>query len=183
MQRPVLLIRARDLQLVTALLVDLAQKHVEDFESLWRSSLQAFAQEDKYWDWLFKKRLSLSNENFESYALECDGKTQGLMTVETQRHRSQVLPGERIVYIVALATAPWNRRSIRQPPEFKAVGTALLLYARQRSVELGYAGRVGLHALPEAERFYERQNMANYGADEEQENLTYFEYPPLQRFL
>lgn len=31
------------------------------------------------------------------------------------------------------------------------MGLTLLLFARQRSLELGYGGRVGLHALPECE--------------------------------
>jgi hypothetical protein len=46
-----------------------------------------------------------------------------------------------------------------------------LRYARLRSVELGYGGRIGLHSLPTAERFYENQNMLNLGIDEEYENL------------
>jgi hypothetical protein len=37
---------------------------------------------------------------------------------------------------------------IEQPPWLKRVGTLLLLFARQRSLELGYGGRVGLHSLP-----------------------------------
>lgn len=56
-----------------------------------------------------------------------------------------------------------------------------LLQARQRSMELGYEGRVGLHALPGAESFYDDQNMADYGPDPDQENLTYFEYSRFQR--
>lgn len=183
MQQPFLLIRGRKSDFVTANLVDLAQKHVEDFELLWREQLQTFTQSDKYWDWWFKKRVSISRDNYESYAIECEEKTQGLMTLETQWHRSQVSPNQRIVYVFALAAAPWNRITIQQPPEFKGVGTALLLFARQRSVELGYSGRVGLHALPDAESFYESRGMLNYGADEEKENLTYFEYPSLRSRL
>lgn len=66
MQQPFLLIRGRKSDFVTANLVDLAQKHVEDFELLWREQLQTFTQSDKYWDWWFKKRVSISRDNYES---------------------------------------------------------------------------------------------------------------------
>jgi hypothetical protein len=41
-----------------------------------------------------------------------------------------------------------NRQLIQRPPKLKGVGTALLVFARTRSMELGYKGRVGLHSLP-----------------------------------
>lgn len=46
---------------------------------------------------------------------------------------------------------------------------------------LGYEGRVGLHSLQGAERFYENQGMFNYGAEEDYDNLTYFEYGALRQ--
>jgi hypothetical protein len=156
-QLPVNLVSGRDGQVVKATLLSLAQNHVADFESLWSEQLQEFSQEDKYWDWAFKERWASSNANYECYAIEYNGQTQGLMMVETQWHPSQFYPGKRLLYIEALSVAPWNRRRIHQPPRFKAVGSALLAFSRLRSVELGYEGRVGLHALPDAEGFYERK--------------------------
>jgi hypothetical protein len=180
-QRRILLARGRDNQRVETLLVELAQKHLDDFESHWRPVLELAGAEDKFWDWVVKKRISLSSDNFESYAIEYEGMTQGLMAIETQWHRSQVNRRHQVVYVQAIASAPWNRGAIRRPPELRGVGTALLLLARQRSLELGYEGRVGLHALPGAESFYDDQNMADYGPDPDQENLTYFEYSRFQR--
>jgi hypothetical protein len=81
-----------------------------------------------------------------------------------------------VVYIEALASAPWNRKTIQKPPELKGVGTVLLNFARFRSLNLGYEGRVALHALPGAERFYDSRNMMNFGADADKEDLIYFEY-------
>ena len=141
------------------LLLDLAQKHVSDFQSLWQVQLQQFSQEDKYWDWAFKERLAIHDANYECYAIEHDNTTQGLMMLETQWHTSQFYPGQRLVQVAALSVAPWNRQLIQRPPRFKAVGSALLNFSRFRSVELGYEGRVGLYALPSAEGFYERKNM------------------------
>jgi hypothetical protein len=56
----------------------------------------------------------------------------------------------------------------------------LLLLARQRSVELGYGGRVGLHSLPGSEAFYRRNNVPDYGPDPAKDGLVYFEYAALR---
>jgi hypothetical protein len=181
LQRSVQLIRGIDNQVVEAVLLDLAQNHIDDFENLWKEQLRVYGQEDKYWDWLFKKRISLSRDNYESYAIEYEGRTQGLLWIETQHHRSQIEEGQRLVYIEALASAPSNRRGIQRPPELKGVGTLLLNFARFRSLDLGYEGRVALHALPGAERFYDSRNMMNFGADSDKEDLIYFEYGRLRR--
>jgi hypothetical protein len=140
-----------------------------------------FKQEDKYWDWRFKLRYIASQDNREGYAIECENQTQGLMMIETQMHGSRFNIGKKLVYVDGIAAAPTNRIQIQCPPQFKGVGTALLSFARIRSIELGYEGRVGLHSLLSAEGFYEKQNMSNYGKEEEYENLTYFEYGTLRR--
>ena len=108
------------------------------------------------------------------------------MALETQQHRSVLAPGEPLVYVARLSAAPWNRRQVQDPPIFKRVGTLLLRFSRIRSLALGYKGRVGLYALPNAEGFYERHNMTrfDFSADvyvDEDEPLAYFEYPPYRR--
>lgn len=176
--------RGVDNQTVPATLLSLTSKHVEDFSLQWRSPLVLASQEDKYWDWHFKQRLSDTRDNYEAYAVECEGETQGLMAIETQQHRSQFFPGQPLVYVVMLSAAPWNRRLIQSPPRFKSVGRTLLQYSRARSLQLGYAGCVGLHSLPDAEGFYEHLNMMRLDPDlddvidTDDELLTYFEYPP-----
>ena len=186
-QLPVSLVQGNNQQTVAALLLDLELRHVADFQSLWQAQLRQFSQEDKYWDWAFKEQLTLRDANYEGYIVEYDGRTQGMMMLETQWHASQFDPGKRLVYIAALSVAPWNRRQIQNPPRFKTVGSALLNFSRLRSLELGYEGRVGLNALPGAEGFYERKNMMRFEPDPndlmntDDETLTYFEYPPLNR--
>jgi hypothetical protein len=69
---------------------------------------------------------------------------------------------------------------IEDPPYFVGIGRALLAFARQRSADLGYGGRVGLHSLLESEAFYHRQGMPDYGADPDKDGLVYFEYGTLQ---
>ncbi len=163
-------------------IVELAQNHVDDFINLWLNQLRVVETDDKFWDWLFKLDFISRNEEYEGYALEAEGCTQGLMQIETQRHKSQV-SGQQLVYIEYLTSAPWNRKEIQRPPRFRGVGANLLRYARIRSVELGYGGRVGLHSLPRSERFYDNQLMTNYGIDGEKDDLVYFEYGLLRRQL
>jgi hypothetical protein len=161
---------------VPAYLVEFKPKHAEEFESLWKELLLEFTQEDKYWDWMFKLRYVANNDNLEIYAIECENQTQGLMQIETQMHGSQIDRGKRLIYIDGIATAPWNRLEIQNPPRFKGIGSILLNFARLRSFDLGYGGRVGLHSLPGAEGFYNKKNMYDLGADEDYDNLVYFEH-------
>ncbi|UBF27475.1 GNAT family N-acetyltransferase [Kovacikia minuta CCNUW1] len=158
------------------ILTKLSQKHLDDFETFWKARLQCSTQEDQFWNWELKNRVYLSEAIYEGYAIECEGITQGLMLLATGGHRSRFEPDRRIVYVHSLATAPWNRPSLQAPITYRLVGSVMLRFAQYRSEELGYGGLVGLHALQEAEAFYQRMNMINCGADEAKENLTYFEW-------
>ncbi|MGJ5673424.1 MAG: GNAT family N-acetyltransferase [Nostochopsis sp.] len=175
------LIRGIDNLPIEGNIVELAPKHVDDFANLWLEQLRECETEDKEWDWLFKLDFINRNSEFEGYALEAEDITQGLMKIETQRHGSHEVYGQKLVYVEFLASAPWNRKAIQRPPRFRGVGTNLLRYARLRSVQLGYGGRVGLHSLPGSVRFYDNQLMDNFGPDEDKEDLIYFEYGLLRR--
>jgi hypothetical protein len=183
MERAIELFRGLDGTAVMATVCPIAQQHIDDYESLWREVLRAYGQDDRFWSWEFKERVFLSRDNYEGYAVEVAGRTEGLMMIETQNHRAQLVPGRRLVYVESIATAPWNRRMIRRPPELRNIGSELLLSARLRSVELGYSGRVGLHSFPAVERFYETQNMIRVEPElddyleADEPELAYFEYP------
>ncbi|MGD1861599.1 MAG: hypothetical protein ACFB0E_16730 [Leptolyngbyaceae cyanobacterium] len=180
MRLPIQLIRGEDNRLVDAVLTNLAETHLSDFDTLWKPMLRQVAAEDKFWDWVVKKRISISSDNFESYAIEYERVAQGLITLETQWHRSWIDRSQRLVYVEALSSAPWNRVLIQQPPTFRGVGTLLLNFARQRSLQLGYGGRIGLHSLPGARRFYDMKNMMEFGSDPDKDDLVYFEYGQLR---
>lgn len=153
-------------------------KHLDDFRTVWKEQLKTSADEDRYWDWNQKQRIYLAGgiDTYEGYAIECEGLTQGMMILQLRGYRSQIEPSRRLVYIHSLATAPWNRLSNPDPNGFRAVGSALLRFARFRSEELGYGGLVGLHSLPAAEMFYRKMGMIDGGADAEKDNMTYFEW-------
>lgn len=170
------IIREQDDQAVTALLVTLAEDHLNDFATFWKARLCTSEQEDRFWDWELKQRVYLTSAHYEGYAIEYEQRAQGLMLLETGGHRSQFEPNRRLVYVHSLASAPWNRPSLQSPVAFRAIGRTLLQFARFRSEELGYDGLVGLHALTGSEGFYRTMGMIDCGADETKENLTYFEW-------
>lgn len=169
------LVRGIDSQLVDALLLPLSATHLSDVENRWQDRLRASKAEDALWDWRRKERLYGQDAGVETYAIECSGVTQGLIMFDALGHRSAFEPGRRIIYVDYLATAPWNRSSIQNPPEYRTVGRTLLVFARYRSEELGYDGLVGLHSLPSAEPFYERNGMIDCGIDASNE-MRYFEW-------
>jgi len=175
MQRPVQLLSGAG-EIVSGILCAMRDRHLQDYETVWQDVLLATEQPDRYWSWDYKFRRGERDVSCEAYAIEVDSLAQGLMLIETQWHRSHLPQRYPLVYVEALAAAPWNRRQLEDPPYLRGVGGTLLLFARQRSLELGFGGRVGLHALPGSEAFYHRKQMPEYDADPEKEGLVYFEY-------
>ncbi|MFO7904958.1 MAG: GNAT family N-acetyltransferase, partial [Pirellulaceae bacterium] len=72
---------------------------------------------------------------------------------------------------------PWNWRipELNREGEFRSIGSVLLWRAVRQSEEEGFHGRIGLHALPQAEPFYEKAGMESLGPDQNKQNLLYFE--------
>ncbi len=176
MEKSIKLLRVKDDIAVDAKLLTLTDKHLDDFETFWKSRLQASNEEDGHWNWIKKNQFTLFSSDYEKYAVECEQITQGLMMLEVSNYYSRNNPQQKIIYVDFLSTAPWNRISLKNPPDYKGVGLTLLSFAKQRSKQLGYEGRVGLHALPKAENFYKRRGMINFGFDTEKEDLIYFEW-------
>ena len=180
MQKPILLSSGSG-ALIEGSIRPMTAGHLNDYNEIWRPLLEQTAQPDKGWPWEYKLRQAQNQERFEAYAVEVDGFAHGLLYIETQGHRSGLPQRFPIVYVQALTSAPWNRKDIEDPPYLRGVGRTLLLFARERSQLLGYQGRVGLHALPEAAGFYDRMGMPDYGPDSDNEGLIYFEYSTADR--
>ncbi len=80
------------------------------------------------------------------------------------------------VYIDRLATAPWNRPRFVTDPKYKGVGQLLFAAAVNLSLDEGLEGRIGLHALPNAEGFYrDVMELTDFGSDQQCYGLCYFE--------
>lgn len=174
-------------EMVPGVICTMARRHLAQIETLWKNMLIEAEQTDMDWNWDYKLRLAANDDRFEAYVVEQEEIVQGVVLIETQWRRSQLIYGgapslenrSRLVYVEYLASAPWNRRALEDPPFFAGIGSALLSFARQRSLDMGYGGRVGLHSLPDAEAFYHRCDMPDYGPDPDKDGLVYFEYDTL----
>jgi hypothetical protein len=180
LNRIIQLFQVQNPRIVDAVLSEVTDRHLEDARLLWEPMLTGSGQDDEYWNWARKSRRSTLLPGDELYAIECGGVTQGLLMLDVLKKRCLIESQlrRRLVYISALATAPWNRPMITNPPTYKGVGGNLIDFAIARSHELGYQGRIGLHALPGALGFYRklRIGLLDCGPDpEEPDRLVYFE--------
>lgn len=133
--------------------------------------------EDAGWSWRWKKG-SYTDNRYLTFSIRADNKTEALMLCDIKRSsRSTKLENKCIVYIEYIHTAPWNRKvPNKSTPCLKGLGSLLLGVAIDLSIRLKCEGRIGLHALPQAESWYQHKcGMNNMGIDNTHENLVYFE--------
>jgi hypothetical protein len=136
---------------------------------------------DGHWQWPAKVRDRVGQLQWASYALRCGGDTQGLMFVNLLRRcRMPVQLNQHMVYVDLVSTAPWNRPRLTPKPLYGGVGVIMVAEAVIRSLDEGFDGRIGLHALPGAESLYRKLNMDCLGPDSSYEGLLYFEITPQQ---
>jgi hypothetical protein len=123
------------------------------------------------------------------FALNCQNEPQGMMAV-TPGLACRIPQGsDTLAYVEYIATAPWNLAdllgAVGERARYRAVGPALLSVAIGYSRWVGFGGRIGLHALPQAEPFYrDACGMTDLGYDSAHD-LRYFEFTEDQalRFL
>lgn len=175
-----------------------AEHHKDDFTDHWRPIFDRHLEEiksqtgdvgeavhlrmlqDAHWEWATKANQIEGRLDWTSFAIDGVGCTQGLMFAKTAgfaREPSQ--RGMPLVEIALLASAPWNRATLVEVPRFKGIGRILLGAAISLSVHEEFAGRVGLHALPQAESWYrETCGMTDLGIDGTE--MRYFEMTEAQ---
>jgi hypothetical protein len=113
-----------------------------------------------HWNWVAKAQgLRERTLDMRSFGIEISGEWQGLMIVELAAHGAELGAdrGKPLVYIEFLESAPWNLRETCDSPRFGLIGVRLVEAAVRLSIAEGFHGRVGLHALPQAEPFYEKR--------------------------
>ena len=137
-----------------------------------------------HWDWS-RKAPELKLLESTGFGIVCEKRWQGVMLTKTASHTSQLAgdEGKPLVYVDYLEVAPWNWNisSLDQKSEFRGVGSLLFRRAVTQSVKEGFYGRIGLHALPQAERFYEECcGMTSLGPDANKQDLLYCEFSPEQ---
>jgi hypothetical protein len=153
------------------------ERHLNDFERKWRNDPSIRGEEHGHWDWRRKAASVSGLLGYRSFAIECGGDTQGMMIVTTiKRCRLPVRGNNHVVYVEYLEVAPWNRTAVSNAPRYRGIGTVLIAAAIGLSVEEGNHGRIGLHALPQAEAFYRDVcQMIDLGPDSSYWDLRYFE--------
>lgn len=165
------------------------QQQLDDWEQIWCPALNATlvellkqgagpSQWPQSWHWDWKKKIARVQGllAFAGFSVVAQGVTQGLMQVDlTKAAREPSQNGKPLVYVEYLEAAPWNRPELGSVPRLRGVGSALLSAAMHFSVEEGFKGRIGLHSLPQADEFYRRIGMIDFGPDANCQDLRYFE--------
>ena len=136
--------------------------------------------ESLHWDWGRKAPL-LELLLVNAFGVACRGGWQAVMMTKTAGYDARVSSeaGKPLVYVDFVETAPWNWTisELGRLPVFKGLGSVLIRRAVQQSRAEGFRGRVGLHALPQAERFYGQVcGMTRVGPDAAKQDLVYFEF-------
>jgi hypothetical protein len=184
-------------EFVESVLIDgVIRAEVEAAEAAWRPIVEEkVAQlrqggapesawpEHSHWDWRKKHEAIEGLIAYRMFGLKCGSEMQGLMLVSTAGHvcRIPVQANKDLVYIDFVASAPWNSAGIAAEPRYGLIGSVFIATAIQLSLSEGFKGRIGLHSLPQAEKFYaERCRMTDLGRDRKKENLRYFEMTPEQ---
>ena len=112
------------------------------------------------------------------FSIVCNGLTQGMMIVDTTNYRCRIdgQIGQHLVYVKYIENAPWNRAELVEVPRYRGVGSLLILAAIKSSMDLEFQGRIGLHSLPQANKFYANScGMTDLGTDQNYGGLRYFE--------
>jgi hypothetical protein len=132
-----------------------------------------------HWDWT-KKAPELKLLESTGYGIVVSQQWQGAMLTKTASRAAQLEPdnGKPLVYVDYVESAPWNWpvAALGFDGEYKGVGAVLITEAVLQSFDEGFGGRVGLHAVPQAEEFYEGCGMTPLARDPAKENLRYFEF-------
>lgn len=176
------------------LLCEVLDCHINDWHGLWQPEIarircdladrgipRAQWPQSAHWNWARKIDEVDGILGFRSFCVTVSGVTQGLMRTDlTQFARIDGQRGQQLVYVDYLEVAPWNKSYAGSPVRFRGVGTALMAAAYELSLEEGFKGRIGLHSLPQSDRFYQHLEMTDLGPDPKRQNLRYFEMTPQQ---
>ncbi len=135
--------------------------------------------ESLHWNWSLKSS-QLKQLAIKGFGIVAGGSWQAVCLTDCVTYTARIGEhlGKPLLYLDYIEVAPWNWiiSEIGHTGEFGACGIVLFDRVEQLSREEGFKGRVGLHALPQAERFYtEKCGMTAVGRDASKQGLMYFE--------
>lgn len=173
----------------------LGPDQVADFKAYWKPEFErhllaarspaereAAQLQDSHWLWPEKIAAGAGQIAYASFAVMADGMTQGMMFINLIKQcRLDEQAGKPLAYVHLVSSAPWNRPALVAKPRFKGVGPALLATAVSLSIEEGFKGRIGLHALPQSASWYrDKCQMTDLGPDSQVVGMHYFEMTEVQ---
>jgi len=176
----------------------ITERQLADFESDWKFALATAIKrlrlagierrnwpqtQSSHWDWRHKVDAFNGLLAKPSFSVMCQGRTQGLMIVDSLgRCKLETQKAKPLIYIDYLENAPWNRKELDcDQARITGVGQLLIRAAIELSINEGFAGRIGLHSLPQSNSFYAKTcGMTDLGVDSSKEGLKYFETTPEQ---
>lgn len=145
--------------------------------------------QSSHWNWANKSGALLDLEAC-AFGLICDVQWQAAMLTKASSHFARNIEdlGKPLVYVEFLETAPWNWKVPRLATtrRYRRLGEILMRTAVEQSIGEGFHGRLGLHALSQAEGFYAGKcGMTVMERDPAKQDLRYFEFSREQaaRFL
>lgn len=188
---PVFLKEKHSGRIVDAELIDrIDESHLDAVENDWIPQVMARirqmidegaapAEWPQSWHWNWRDKVSRIKGllAYQTFALVCEGRVQGLMQINSAKGLCRISEqaGKHLAYIDYVETAPWNRATMTPTPRFAGVGLTMIKAAIAFSRDQGFHGRIGLHSLPQSEGFYSNCGMEDLGIDGTYENLRYFE--------
>lgn len=107
-------------------------------------------EQDKGWHWhklVGTLRTQLGNLGF-AWAAWAGNRIQGAILYQIGAV-SELEPELPTLMIYRLASAPWNREWLRDPPQYAGIGSGLLRLAIYHSYRYGMGGRVTVEAYSE----------------------------------
>lgn len=129
--------------------------------------------EDKGWRWI-DKGMFLNSGEYEWFYLCSDHEVEAICVL--YHPKDSRIDNQQICYVDFLAVAPWNRSNPVFKKRYSGFGSVILKQALTfAQAELGYRPGFSLHSLPQAEDYYTKLGMRNFGRDENKENLIFFE--------
>lgn len=174
----------------------IAEQHLTDWEVHWQPAMRGLLQrlrdtgvhrslwpQSAHWNWRTKMDPFKGLLADPSVSIVCQSVTQGLMIVKTLgQSRCPTQNSKSVVYVNFLEVAPWNQgTALPEEPRYRGVGSLLLRAAIELSRTEGSQGRIALHSLPQADKWYRDYcRMTDLGLDTAYQGLRYFEMTPEQ---